>query len=93
MWFMEIEDVVQAKSRLLLMWKKRGHDPFPSQTDKVLLSLGMLQRDPLLLLRSRILLYWNHVYSSFFQQTEQCFFLLTSPSVNYDLTSIAHAYF
>ena len=63
MWFMEIEDVVQAKSRLLLMWKKRGHHPFPSQTDKVLLSLGMLQRDPLLLLRSRILLHWNHLHS------------------------------
>lgn len=63
MWFMEIEDVVQAKSRLLLMWKKREHDPFPSQTDKVLLSLGMLQRDPLLLLRSRILLHWNHLHS------------------------------
>ena len=63
MWFMEIEDVVQAKSRLLLMWKKREYDPFPSQTDKVLLSLEMLQRDPLLLLRSRILLHWNHLQS------------------------------
>ena len=38
MWFMEIEDVVQAKSRLLLMWKKRGHDPFLSASSNIFFS-------------------------------------------------------
>ena len=63
MWFIEIEDVVQAKSRFL-MWKKRECHLHSSSTDKVLLSLGMLQRDSLLLLRSHLLLHWSHFHSS-----------------------------